>query len=348
MSQPHDHDHGDHRHGDHHHGHGDHDHRPGKASRDHAHGNDDDHHGHDHHGHNHHHAPPDQISRAFIVGILLNVVFVVIGVAAGIAAHSTALLADAAHNLGDVLGLAMAWGATVLARRARTLRRTYGLRRTTILAALGNGGLVLFAIGGVVWEAVQRLSSAPDVRGGLVAAVAAIGVALNAIAALMFARGRDDLNVRGAFLHLVADAAVSAGVVVAGLVVWQTGWAWIDPATSLVVSLVIVRGTWLLVREAMDLLLDAVPPHIDPEAVQAYLGALPGVTDVHDIHIWSMSTTEVALTAHLVVPWDTCAPSMLRDAASEIERRFKIGHVTIQLEPAGHSDDCARAATGAV
>jgi cobalt-zinc-cadmium efflux system protein len=242
----------------------------------------------------------------------------------------------------------MAWGATALARRARTLRRTYGLRRTTILAALGNGGLVLFAIGGVVWEAVQRLGAAPDVRGGVVAAVAAIGVGLNGLAAMMFARGRHDINVRGAFLHLVADAAVSAGVVVSGVIVWQTGWAWIDPATSIVVSLVILRGTWLLVREAMDLLLDAVPPHIDPAAVHAYLGALPGVTDVHDVHIWSMSTTEVALTAHLVVPWDSCSPSMLSDAAVEIERRFKIGHITIQLEPAGHSDDCARAATGAV
>jgi cobalt-zinc-cadmium efflux system protein len=288
------------------------------------------------------------MTRAFVVGILLNIAFVAIGVTAGFIAHSTALLADAAHNLGDVLGLGMALGATVLARRARTMRRTYGLRRTTILAALANGGLVLFAIGGVVWEAVQRLGAAPAVDGELVAIVAAIGVALNGLAALMFARGRDDLNVRGAFLHLLADAAVSAGVVVAGLIVWGTGWAWIDPATSLLVSVVILRGTWRLVREAMDLLLDAVPPHIDPAAVQAFLGALPGVTDVHDVHIWSMSTTEVALTAHLVVPWDACSPSMLADASLEIERRFKIGHVTIQLEPVGHSDDCARAATGAL
>jgi cobalt-zinc-cadmium efflux system protein len=289
------------------------------------------------------------MSRAFLVGMILNIAFVVIGVLAGIAAHSTALLADAAHNLGDVLGLGLAWGATVLARRARTARRTYGLRRTTILAALGNGGLVLFAIGGVVWEAVQRLAAAPAVDGGLVAVVAAIGVALNGLAALMFARGRDhDINVRGAFLHLVADAAVSAGVVVSGVVVWKTGLAWIDPATSLIVSLVILRGTWLLVREAMDLLLDAVPAHIDPEAVQSYLAELPGVCGVHDIHIWSMSTTEVALTAHLVVPWDSCSPSMLANASSEIERRFKIGHVTIQLEPAGQPDDCARAAKDAL
>ena len=288
------------------------------------------------------------MTRAFLIGILLNLVFVVIGVLAGIAAHSTALLADAAHNLGDVLGLGMAWGATVLARRARTLRRTYGLRRTTILAALGNGGLVLFAIGGVVREALERLTDGAPVDGGLVAIVAVIGVALNAGAAMMFARGRDDMNVRGAYLHLMADAAVSAGVAVAGLVVWQTGWAWIDPATSIVVSLVILRATWQLVREAMDLLLDAVPPHIDPEAVQSYLGGLPGVCGVHDVHIWSMSTTEVALTAHLVVPWDACSPSLLAEATAELEKRFQIGHVTIQLEPAGQPDDCARAADGAV
>ena len=335
------HDHADHAHGR---GHDHADHAHDHAG--HAHGRGHDHAGHDHTGH--HHAPPDRITRAFLIGMLLNVVFVVIGVLAGLVAHSTALLADAAHNLGDVLGLGMAWGATVLARRARTMRRTYGLRRTTILAALGNGGLVLFAIGGVVWEAVQRLGAAPEVRGGIVAIVAAIGVGLNALAALMFARGREDMNVRGAFLHLVADAAVSAGVVVSGLIVWQTGWAWVDPATSLVVSIVILRGTWLLVREALDLLLDAVPPHIDPDAVQDYLAGLPGVTDVHDVHIWSMSTTEVALTAHLVVPWDKCAPTMLSDAAVEIERRFKIGHVTIQLEPDSHADDCARGAPGAV
>ena len=289
------------------------------------------------------------MTRAFAVGILLNVIFVVIGVIAGVVAHSTALLADAAHNLGDVLGLGMAWGATVLARRGRTTRRTYGLRRTTIFAALGNGGLVLFAIGGVVWEAIQRLGSPQPVDGGLVAIVAAIGVGLNALAAMMFAKGREkDINIRGAFLHLVADAAVSAGVVVAGLLVWRTGLAWIDPVASLVVSLVILQGTWRLLREAMDLMLDAVPPHIDPEAVQTYLAGLPGVTDVHDLHIWSMSTTEVALTAHLIVPWDTCSPTMLADASAEIGRRFKIGHVTIQLEPVGHGEDCERAAAGAI
>jgi cobalt-zinc-cadmium efflux system protein len=289
------------------------------------------------------------MTMAFAVGMLLNLIFVVIGVSAGLAAHSTALLADAAHNLGDVLGLGAAWGATVLARRVRTERRTYGLRRTTIFAALANGGLVLFAIGGVVWEAVQRLGAPEAVDGGLVAIVAAIGVVLNSLAALMFAKGRKgDINIRGAFLHLVADAAVSAGVVVAGVVVWRTGWAWVDPVTSLVVSAIILRGTWQLVREAIDLLLDAVPPHIDPVAVEQYLCALPHVTDVHDLHIWSMSTTEVAMTAHIVAPWEKCSPRMLAEVAHEMERKFKIGHVTIQLEPIAHGDECAQGAAGAV
>ncbi len=310
------------------------------AHHDHEHGH------HDHAGHSH--APPDRMNAAFGVGILLNVIFVVISVFAGLAAHSTALLADAAHNMGDVLGLAGAWGATVLARRAVTQRRTYGLRRTTILAALANGGLVLFAIGGVVWEAVQRLDAPPAVDGGIVAIVAAIGVALNGAAALMFAKGRKgDINVRGAFLHLVADAAVSAGVVVSGLLVWKTGWAWLDPVASLVVSVVILRGTWQLVREAMNLLLDAVPPHIDPIAVENYLCALPHVTGVHDLHIWSMSTTEVAMTAHLVAPWEKCSPRMMANVAKAMEREFKIGHTTIQLEPL-EGDECGLAAKGSL
>jgi cobalt-zinc-cadmium efflux system protein len=288
------------------------------------------------------------MNAAFGVGISLNVIFVVIGIIAGLAAHSTALLADSAHNMGDVLGLAAAWGATVLAKRAVTERRTYGLRRTTILAALANGGLVLFAIGGVVWEAVQRLDAPPAVDGGLVAIVAAIGVVLNGLAALMFAKGRKgDINIRGAFVHLVADAAVSAGVVVAGIIVWRTGWAWVDPIASLVVSLIILRGTWQLVREALNLLLDAVPPHIDPLAVEKYLCALPHVTGVHDLHIWSMSTTEVAMTAHLVAPWEKCSPRMMANVATDMEHKFKIGHVTIQLEPVD-GDECGLAAVGSV
>ena len=301
-------------------------------------------HGHRHGGGGHgHHAPPDRMTRAFVVGIALNLIFVVIGIIAGFIAHSTALLADAAHNLGDVLGLAMAWGATALARRARTARRTYGLRRTTILAALANGGLVLFAIGGVVWEALHRIGEVHAVDGGLVAIVAAIGVVLNGLAAMMFAKGREgDMNVRGAFLHLVADAAVSAGVVVAGIVVWQTGWSWIDPATSLVVSVIILIGTWSLLREALDLLLDAVPAHVDPEAVETYLGALPEVREIHDLHVWSMSTTEVALTAHLVLPWPTVPPAFLASLQHDLEDRFGVHHITIQLEASG-ANPCAQA-----
>ena len=272
-----------------------------------------------------------------------------VGVIAGVAANSTALMADAAHNLGDVLGLAMAWGAVALARRARTARRTYGLRRTTIIAALANATLLLVAIGGVSWEAILRLGAPRPVDGGIVAVVAAIGVGINGIAALMFARGGDrDLNLRGAFLHLVADAAVSAGVVIAGLVVWWTGWTWIDPVTSLAVSVTILIGTIQLLREALNLLLDAVPPHINIDAVAAYLAALPGVCDVHDLHIWSMSTTEVALTAHLVVPWRGWSPSSVRDAAIEIEHRFGIGHVTIQLEPDDQREACRHTLDGAV
>jgi cobalt-zinc-cadmium efflux system protein len=326
------HDHAGHGHAGHGHDHDGHAHSAG--------------HGHDHHAH---HAPPDRMTRAFVLGMALNIAFVVIGVIAGFAAHSTALLADAAHNLGDVLGLGMAWGAMVLARRARTARHTYGLRRTTILAALGNGGLVVFAIGGVVWEAIQRLGSTPPVDGGIVAVVAAIGVGLNVLAALLFARGRaHDMNIRGAFLHLIADAAVSAGVVVAGLVVWQTGWAWIDPAASLAVSAVILIGTWKLLREATNLLLDAVPDHIDSTEVEAFLAGSPTVASVHDLHIWSMSTTEVALTAHLIVPWDICSPTLCADLSAKLARRFKIGHVTLQLEPAGHGADCEQGVQGAV
>ena len=309
------------------------------------HDHDEKEHGHAHGGggHSHSHAPPDKMNSAFAIGITLNILFVVIGVVAGIVAHSTALLADAAHNLGDVLGLAMAWGATALAKRAVTRRRTYGLRRTTILAALANGGLVLFAIGGVVWEAIHRIQDSHAVDGGLVAIVAAIGVVLNGFSAMLFAKGREkDINRRGAFLHLVADAAVSAGVVVAGLVVWKTGWSWVDPATSLVVSVVILVGTWKLLREAMNLLLDAVPPHIDPHAVEKHLAALPDVREVHDLHVWSMSTTEVALTAHLVLPWPTSAPGFLGALQHDLENKFGIHHITIQFEDCVGSE-CAQA-----
>jgi cobalt-zinc-cadmium efflux system protein len=294
-------------------------------------------------GHPHHHGPPTDPGGAFLFGIVLNIAFVVAEAIAGVIADSTALLADAAHNLGDVLGLAMAWGAVVLSRRRRTARRTYGFRRTTIVAGLANAMLILVAIGGVTWEAIQRIGQPAHVDGGIVAIVAVVGVLINGGAALLFARDRErDVNKRGAYLHLMADAAVSAGVVIAGLIVWRTGWNWVDPATSIVVSLVILASTVGLLREALDLLLDAVPAHIDPQAVEKYLAELPGVQQVHDLHIWPMSTTSVALTAHLVVQWNGRSPMFVRDAAHEIEHRFGIAHATIQLEPADAEAVCAQ------
>jgi cobalt-zinc-cadmium efflux system protein len=292
-------------------------------------------------GHAHHHAQPTDAGRAFLIGIALNVAFIIAETISGIAAGSTALLADAAHNLGDVLGLGMAWGAIVLARRKRTARRTYGLRRTTILAGLANAVLILLAVGGVTWEAIRRIGEEAHVEGGIVAIVAAVGVFVNGGAALLFARGRErDVNQRGAYLHLMADAAVSAGVVVAGVIVWRTGWDWIDPVTSIAVSLVILASTIGLLREALDLLLDAVPGHIDPVAVEAYLAGLPGVLQVHDLHIWPMSTTDVALTAHLVVHWEGRSPLFVHEASHDIERRFGIAHATLQLEPDNPAEAC--------
>ncbi|MDX2093477.1 MAG: cation diffusion facilitator family transporter [Kofleriaceae bacterium] len=298
-------------------------------------------HDHGHHGHSHHHRAHDpmNLTRAFRIGIGLNLTFVAAEAIAGVIADSTALLADAAHNLGDVLGLAMAWGATVLAKRARTARRTYGLKRTTILAGLANAMLILFAVGGVTWEAIRRIGEPADVNGGLVAIVALIGVLVNGTAAMWFATGRDrDVNRRGAYLHLMTDAAVSAGVVVAGVIVWWTGWAWVDPATSIVVSLVILVGTIGLFRDALNLMLDAVPAHIDPAAVESYLSAVPDVEAVHDLHIWSMSTTEAALTVHLVMPWEAASPTFLRELETEIDHRFGIAHTTIQIDPMPDAD----------
>lgn len=297
------------------------------------------------HDHAHHPRPRLDAGRAFLLGIALNVVFVVAEAIAGFLADSTALLADAAHNLGDVLGLGMAWGAVVLARRKRTARRTYGLGRTTILAGLANAVLILLAVGGVTWEAILRIGEPAHVDGVMMVIVATVGVGVNVGAALLFARGRErDVNRRGAFLHLMADAAVSAGVVAAGLVVWQTGWNWVDPATSILISVVILATAVSLLREALDLLLDAVPAHIDPDAVESYLTQLPGVEQVHDLHIWPTSTTAVALTAHLVVHWEGRDPGFVRDAAHEIEHRFGIAHATLQLEPAGADQPCRQPA----
>lgn len=285
-------------------------------------------------GHDHDHsAPPTDHNRAFALGIALNLGFVAVEAGYGFHANSLALLADAGHNLSDVLGLALAWGASILVMRGPTARRTYGLRRSSILAALANALFLLIAVGGIVWEAVQRLRSPEPIASGTVMLVAGIGIVINTVTALLFLRGRSkDLNIRGAFLHMAADAAVSAGVVVAALVTQRTGALWIDPVTGLVIATVITVGTWGLLRDSVDLAMDAVPPGIDPSAVEAYLAGLPGVTKVHDLHIWGMSTTHVALTAHLVRPGSTNDDKMLSETSHQLHHRFGIEHVTLQVE----------------
>jgi len=271
--------------------------------------------------------------RAIALGVALNVIFAVTEAVFGVIAGSTALLADAAHNFSDVLGLLLAWGASYLARRPRSPRRTYGWRSSSILAALINAIVLLVVTGGIAWEAVQRFGTPAQVGGGIVAWVALVGVGINTATALLFMRGRkDDLNIRGAFLHMAADAAVSAGVVVAGVAILVTGWLWIDPAVTLLIAAVILAGTWGLLRESVNLTLHAVPEGIDPEAVDAYLMGLPGVTAVHDVHIWAMSTTETALTAHLVKQDARDDDAIIADASRALHDRFGIEHTTLQWE----------------
>ncbi|MBK6900548.1 MAG: cation transporter [bacterium] len=286
----------------------------------------------------------DDHNRIFALAVALNVGFVAVEAGFGVAAGSLALLADAGHNLGDVLGLLLAWGATRLARRRPSQRRTYGWRSSSILAAMLNAGLLLVAVGGIAWEAVRGFGEPGEVAGRTVIWVAAAGVVLNTATALLFAAGRKhDLNLRAAFLHMAADAAVSAGVVVAAVVMLRTGWVWLDPTVSLVIAAVILVGTWGLLRESVDLALAAVPAGIDPAAVEAYLGGLPGVTAVHDLHIWGMSTTESALTAHLVKPDPRDDDELLARACRDLHDRFGIGHATLQWERGGHPAPCAGA-----
>lgn len=289
-----------------------------------------------------------RIGRAFAVGMALNLAFVAVECVFGILSGSSALLADAAHNVGDVLGLGMAWGASVLARRTPSRRHTYGLRRATTLAALGNSLLLLTAVGAVAWDAVGRLRAPADVASHTMMWVAAVGVVVNGASALLFLRGgRSDMNLRGAFLHLVGDAAISAGVVAAGALLSVTGWRWLDPVASLLISVAIVYGTWGLFREALHLSLDGVPPGVDVLEVRTFLAGLPGVEGLHDLHVWAMSTTETALTVHLVMPWRDRPPTFLAGLEDELRRRFGIEHATVQLEPSG-ATPCARDAEGAL
>jgi cobalt-zinc-cadmium efflux system protein len=301
-------------------------------------------HGHHHgHGHGHHHHPaPEGNGRAFGIAIGLNSLFVAIEFAYGFIANSTALMADAGHNLSDVLGLLLAWGAAVLAKSAPNRRYTYGLRSTSILAALGNALLLMMACGAIGWEAVLRLSHPSQVGGLTVSVVAAIGVAVNGFSAWLFMAGRkDDLNLRGAYQHMAADAAISLGVVLSGLAIMGTGWTWLDPAVSLAIVLVIVAGTWSLLRESVQLMMAAVPANIDAAAVSAFLERRAGVSEVHDLHIWAMSTTETALTAHLVMPGGYPGDRAIDQIVEQLRHDFAIHHCTLQVEEGTTDHGCA-------
>ncbi|MBE9008967.1 cation transporter [Pseudanabaenaceae cyanobacterium LEGE 13415] len=296
------------------------------------------------HRHDHGHHSTNNFDRAFIVSVALNAGFVVIEAIYGILANSLALLADAGHNLSDVLGLLLAWGASLLVRRQPTPRRTFGFRRSTILAALINAILLLIACGGIGWEAIQRFRTPNEVAGQTVIVVAAIGIVINTVSALMFVAGRKtDLNIRGAFLHLAADAAISLGVVLTGIAIVVTGWQWLDPAVSLGVMAVIVVGTWHLFQESFNLVMDAVPAGIEPLAVRTYLSERPGVVHVHDLHIWAMSTTEAALTVHLVTPNGHPGDEFLAELCHELHDHFGIEHATIQIELGDSDRPCALA-----
>jgi len=307
-----------------------------------AHQHDHDHphaHGHSHaHGHAGHGHAPATFGLAFAVGVALNTVLVGAEFVFGYTANSLALISDAIHNLSDVLALLLAWGAAWLSRRRPTQQHTYGYRRASILAALINAGLLLIGVGGIAVEAVDRLREPAAVAGWTVVIVAAIGILVNGVTALMFMRGRDnDLNIRATYLHMAADAGVSLGVVVATLVIMATGWLWVDPAVSLCIAVIVLVSGWGLARDSVNLALDGVPKGIDLADVKDYLERLDGVTDVHDLHIWAMSTDETALTAHLVRP-DGFNDAFLHGVCEELAHRFRIRHATLQIE-AG-SDVC--------
>jgi len=295
------------------------------------------------HPHSHAHGrPAGDYGRAFALGIALNIAYVAAEAGYGLASGSLSLLADAGHNFGDVLGLGLSWGAAALGRRGPSVRFTYGFRSSSILAALANAIILLVVIGGIAWEAIWRLGHPVAVAGATVAWVAGVGIAVNGATALLFFRGRhSDLNLKSAFLHMAADTLVAVGVVIAGSVIALTGWLWLDPAVGLAISAVIVYGTWDLVKQAVSLALDAVPENVDAAAVRTHLLALPGVTALHDLHIWGMSTTETALTCHLVMPGGHPGDEALSRIAAELEHRFGIHHSTLQIELGDSGEVCA-------
>lgn len=282
--------------------------------------------------HQHSHKPKDY-NRAFAIGVALNVVFVVIEAGYGIATGSLALIADAGHNLSDVIGLLLAWGANFLSGKPPTEKRTYGFRKLTIMASLASAILLLFALGCITWEAIGRLFHPKPIEGITVIVVAAIGVVINTITALLFISGqKHDLNIKGAFLHMAADAAISLGVVIAGAVIMATGWLWMDPVVSLLIVVVILAGTWPLLRDSVNLAIDSVPRGIDILGIRDYLASLENVAQIHDLHVWAMSTTEVALSVHLIISDDSWDNNFLSNLQQELLDRFGIAHATIQIE----------------
>lgn len=309
----------------------------GHSHSDHGHDHAGHNHGHGHsHGHGNGHVPASGHDRAFAVGIALNLSFIVGEVVFGLMAHSVSLLADAGHNLSDVLGLGAAWAAIALGRRSPSKRFTYGLKGSTILAALLNALLLLVALGAIVLEAVERLAAPAPVDGVTVAWVAGAGILVNGITALMFLRGSgEDINIRGAYLHMASDAMVSAGVVVSGLLIWWTGVLWLDPLVSIIIAVLVFLQTWGLLRESVEMSLAAVPRGIDSDSVSTALRDLPGVARAHHVHIWPMSTTETVLTAHLVMPGGHPGDQFLETARTMLKKRFGIGHATLQVELAG-------------
>tara|TARA_R110001606_G_scaffold171956_3_gene318042 strand:+ start:7176 stop:8087 length:912 start_codon:yes stop_codon:yes gene_type:complete len=297
-------------------------------------------HDHQHSSHQHAGTPAPNRNGIFAAAIALNLGFTGIEFVYGFIAQSSALMADAGHNLSDVLGLVLAWGGALLARKAPDYRFTYGLRGSTILAALGNAMFLMLVCGAIGWDAIGRLADPPEVASTTVMVVAAIGVVINTASAWLFVKGsKGDLNIRGAFLHLAADAVVSVGVVIAGLAILWTGWNWLDPVTSLAINAVIVYGTWGLLRQALKLALQGVPPHVDLREVEAELCAVDGVAGLHDLHVWAMSTTETALTAHLVMPAGHPGDERLDAIAALLKERFNIHHSTLQVEhdPGDHA-----------
>ena len=293
------------------------------------------------HSHTHHHHEMTNYNRSFGIGITLNVIFVIIEVTYGILAGSLALIADAGHNLSDVISLLLAWGAYYLAKKQPTAKRTYGLRKVTIMASLLSAVLLFVALGGIAWESIQRFSSPQPVDGVIIIVVAAIGVVINTLTALLFVKGqKHDLNIRAAFLHMAADAAISLGVVIAGVAILFTGWLWLDPLLSLLIVVVILLSTWGLLRDSIDLSIDAVPHSIDLNEVKAYLLSLTNVTDLHDLHIWALSTTENALTVHLVTTDSLIYNHFIQEIQEHLHHDFNIAHVTIQIEHASGDYNC--------